>query len=111
MGRLEELLYQLDDAINTDVSILLFGSALWEERPKDYDVLVVLDGDGFVTPARDYTSLGDCIKSIIGHNCLPLDVVVKSRSEFTRDNLVTLTPGFLQHLNWYHKKLLSLNVV
>jgi len=99
MNRIEDILYQIDDAINTGVSIVLFGSALWEERPKDYDILVVLDGGSFVTPKRYYTSLGNCIKNIASRNGFPLDVVVKSKSEFTEDNLVTLTPGFLQHLH------------
>jgi len=80
-------------SIDDVACVMLYGSvsANVSDSLSDYDVLVVLDSDNFVTPRPAYEQIARCVSPGV-------KPTIKSISEFTPGNHVTLTRRFLLHL-------------
>ena len=96
MGKLEEITTEIASVDNVK-GIVIFGSYVTSLSPRDIDVLVVLGSDSFLTNPEDYKQIAS---SLFKHSIFPsLDITIKTDKEFEITNIVSLSRGFLQHLN------------
>jgi len=80
-------------------AIMLFGSYTSLTRPKDIDLLIVLDSNPFNKFTTKHESYNLISKALMDNPTFPkIDPVIKSMDEFECRNVVSLSKGFLQHL-------------
>ena len=82
------------------VAVMLFGSYTSLTRPRDINLMIVLNENSanpFATNNRIYT---DIAKVLLDNPTFPkIEPLIKSMGEFETKNVVSLSKGFLQHLN------------